>query len=196
MFKKFTCVIIFVLLLCSCSNTEKFENKFEEGYGYTSEVKMIVYGNKINSEYVVKQSVNNVHDFKIEAMDPVYLKGEVIIQANAKWKISHPGIKQEFSVSNILEINNYIVLGIIDSNLFSKKDITMKKLLYNGEMCNVFDYYIGLNMYKTNALLYLNKENIPVKLEIVDMNGVKKIQFLYNNFKFIKNFESGVFNIF
>lgn len=194
--KKIIYLLFLLILLSSCGRVKITSDKFKEGYGYTSDVKIIVYGNKVNNEYFVKQYVASASRFRIDCLAPDYIKGSMIILKNDKWKVSHSKIKLDYDFSKLLEADNYLVLGIIDSNFISNKNFKRSYVNIDNRAYEVLNYSYNLNTYRELVNLYIDKESsIPFKMEMVDINGTKRIEFIYNNFVFIKSFDENTFEV-
>ncbi len=79
--------------------------------------------------------------------------------------------------------NNIIILLVL-KNLFKKKFLNFFKLLQKKYFCNFFIVYKKINLYQLTLFL-----NNFIKLELDNLQNIKKICFFYNkylNFNFLK----------
>lgn len=192
--RKIILLLILLISISACGTAKVTKDKFNEGYGYISNVKIEVYGNKVNNEYEVKQFVKNATSIRIECLSPDYIKGSIIVFNNYKWKVSHSEIKLKYDFDKLLEADNYIVLGIVDTNYINNRNIKRSYKNIDNRTYEILSYDLNLNSYREKVNLYINKDSgKPMKMEMIDENGAIRIEYIYNNFEFTKSFDKNTF---
>jgi outer membrane lipoprotein-sorting protein len=86
---------------------------------YAANAEVTVYGLKENSKYVVKQYYKADDKFRVEAIEPEYLKGKVVIYNGKKCTIYHPLIGQTIRIDKDEDDNRFTNIGIIQKGVLS-----------------------------------------------------------------------------
>ncbi|MCX7884954.1 MAG: hypothetical protein N2448_08010 [Caloramator sp.] len=202
--KKFLIFIFFIfLLLCSCNkrNYDVFseaKNRLKNMKSYSALTHITVYGNKGIGEYEVKQYIIFPDKIRVETIHPSFLKGKITIFSDGKWKIYHPLINKSFEIENLRNIDQIVYLGIIQKDLFISDDSKYKFENKNDKKFIKISCKIPKESeYGKFAILYLDKDNFnPVMMEIVDNSQNVKVRVIYNDFKYNKNLDYSLFNLY
>ncbi|SKA87962.1 Outer membrane lipoprotein-sorting protein [Caloramator quimbayensis] len=164
---------------------------------YSTSAHITVYGNKGIGEYEVKQYCVFPDKFRVETIEPLFLKGKVTVFNDGKWKVYHPLIDKYFEIENLRNIDQIVYLGIIQKDLFVSSDSKYKFENKDDKDFIMISCRIPKESeYGKFAVLYLNKDNFnPVMMEIIDNSQNVKVRVNYNDFEYNKDFDDSLFKL-
>jgi outer membrane lipoprotein-sorting protein len=199
--KRFFLVILCVtLFLVSCKSKETTYNAHSKIMGiksYTADVKVTVYGTKVNSVYKMKHYYSAPDKLRIETEEPGFLKGQILIFNGKKWTTYNPLINMSFNADNLSKEDEFIFLGVIQKSIVNSEDTKYGIELKDGhEYLQVKSTIPDGNEYKKYVVLYMNKDDYtPVIMEILDNEGRTGVRIEYSNFIYNAPIESNCFTI-
>lgn len=198
--KKAVFIILMSMLLISCGVRDGNYNankKIAEMKTYTANAEITVYGTKNDSRYVVKQYYKADDKFRIETMEPEFLKGKIIIYNGKKCTIYHPLIGQTIEINGDEDDNRFTNLGIIQKGVLAGEKAEYKAIKRDGiEYTQVKCIISDGNKYRKYAILYLEKERyIPKVLEILDEKEKVVLLIKYSSFDYNCSMDDSLFKL-
>jgi outer membrane lipoprotein-sorting protein len=156
-----------------------------QSYIVTAEI--IIKGNKLVDNYIVKQYFKYPDRYRLEVLGPEDKKGKTTIYDGEKLMIHHPMINQIFETDSFKEVEDAVMFpGYFAGKLFTGEDAeySMKK---DGS-----DEYVAIkvrtpggNNYRRDQILYVDSETeIPVKMEVYDSAGNIVVTIYYKDFSY------------
>jgi outer membrane lipoprotein-sorting protein len=201
--KIFIPVVIAVILLQGCKKQVGSEFlKAQKMLGgletYTVTAEIIVRGNKVVENYVVKQYFKYPDRYRLEVVSPGDKCGKVTIYDGQRIVIYHPQIKQVYIMENFKEVEETGMFpGHFAKNLFSSENADYQVKKIGSDEYTVIKVEIpGGNNYRKYQVLYIdNKSTVPYKMEILDSNGNTAVTVHYKNFLYNNKIDDKLFTM-
>lgn len=194
-------IIVMTVFFQGCTKPE--ENEFSKVHkmlsgleNYTVTAEIIVRGNKLVGNYVVKQYFKYPDKYRLEVVSPEDKKGKVTLYDGERIWIHNPVINQTYVMENFKEVEECSMFpGHFAKNLFSgeKAEYSIKKDK-DGEFVAIRVEIPGVNSYRKYQILYFDKKQIvPVKMEILDSAGNVVVTVFYKDFTYNGEIEDRLF---
>ncbi len=180
------CIIITYKLLNSGNNIIKSDdNDILNISSYEATVEVQIFSNKNDNKYILKQKYHESNIFKQEILEPENFKGFSIIYDGTNLIIKNDGLGLESTYENyeVLSSNSLSLISFIEEYKNSEEikreeteEETIIKIKTNGN-----------NKYQRYKKLYISKKtNLPIKIEILDINENITVYILYKEIKLNK----------
>ena len=180
------CIIITYKLLNSGNNIIKSDdNDILNISSYEATVEVQIFSNKNDNKYILKQKYHESNIFKQETLEPENFKGFSIIYDGTNLIIKNDGLGLESTYENyeVLSSNSLSLISFIEEYKNSEEikreeteEETIIKIKTNGN-----------NKYQRYKKLYISKKtNLPIKIEILDINENITVYILYKEIKLNK----------
>jgi len=188
------------MLLTSCSGRNENYNankKIAEMKTYKAKAEIIVYGTKENAKYLVNQYYKADDKFRIETIEPEFLKGKIMVYNGKRCAIYHPLIDQTIEINGDEDDNRFTNLGIIQKGVLAGEKAEYNAIKRDGmEYIQVKCIISDGNKYRKYAILYLEKEGyIPKILEILDEKEKVVVLIKYSSFDYNCSVDDSLFKL-
>lgn len=198
--KRIAFIILISMLLTSCSGRDESYNankKIAEMKTYKANAEIIVYGTKENAKYLVNQYYKADDKFRIETIEPEFLKGKIMVYNGKRCAIYHPLIDQTIEINGDEDDNRFTNLGIIQKGVLAGEKAEYNAIKRDGmEYIQVKCIISDGNKYRKYAILYLEKEGyIPKILEILDEKEKVVVLIKYSSFDYNCSVDDSLFKL-
>lgn len=198
--KRIAFIILMSMLLTSCSGKNENYNankKIAEMTTYKARAEIIVYGTKENAKYLVNQYYKADDKFRIETIEPEFLKGKIMVYNGKRCAIYHPLIDQTIEINGDKDDNRFTNLGIIQKGVLAGEKTEYNAIKRDGmEYIQVKCTISDGNKYRKYAILYLEKEGyIPKILEILDEKEKVVVLIKYSSFDYNCSVDDSLFKL-
>lgn len=183
-------IIFLIFVLQGCTGTEKNEflnaSRMLAGidtYSVTAEI--IVQGNKMAENYVVRQYFKYPDKYRLEVVSPDDKKGKTTVyDGNCLW-IYHPLINQMFVLDNLKEVEETGMFpGYFAGSLFTGEEASYSIVSEDGgDYIAIKTVMQGGNNYRKHQVLYMDRKSYkPIRMEIYDSSETKVVTVYYKDF--------------
>lgn len=198
--KRIAFIILMSMLLTSCSGRNENYNankKIAEMKTYKAKAEIIVYGTKEDAKYLVNQYYKADDKFRIETIEPEFLKGKIMVYNGKRCAIYHPLIDQTIEINGDEDDNRFTNLGIIQKGVLAGEKAEYNAIKRDGmEYIQVKCIISDGNKYRKYAILYLEKEGyIPKILEILDEKEKVVVLIKYSSFDYNCSVDDSLFKL-
>lgn len=185
-------IVLMSILIAGCSQVRISEyvrvNKMLSGLDtYFCTAEIAVQGNKVVENYVVKQYFMYPDKYRLEVLSPEDKKGKLTIYDGSSLYISHPQIKQEFTLGDIKGLEDSGMFpGCFARNLLISEsaDYSIKKI-GNQKYVVIRAEIPDGNAYRKSQILYFDAESsMPCRMEILDSNDNVAVMVTYKDFNY------------
>lgn len=210
MWKKIYCaILVFCLLLTGCDKIapqksyKDVKKELDNIRSYTCEVLIKTSNNKSTVEYRHMHIYKKPDKFRVETIEPEALKGQVILFNGKTAYIYYPVIEQYMVTENLSgSIEHDAFIGSFVKHFEDNEKSSVNQNKFHMDKSGEVPYYVietkipGGSRYRDSERLWLDAaRRLPVKTEILDVEGKAVIQIFYSNFKTNINLDDKLFEI-
>lgn len=198
---KILMVALSLMIIMSACESNLTADRFREiqkklfemkSYKCTSEIKII--SNKNSIRYLVRQAYLHPSRFKVEVIEPEFMKGIVTLTNANETSVSNPNlsVNNTYISENIIKLNgNNMFLSYFFNNYVSSEKSDMK---ISNEKYILKAFIPSETDYMETEVLTVDRRGCPESLEIFDKQGRLKIEIKYKEFVMNPKIDEMVFN--
>jgi len=177
-----------MIIMSACGNRmsadrfQSIQKKLFELKSYKCIAEIRIVNNKNTTKYIVKQYYIHPSKFKVEVLEPEFIKGLLTISDGSETKVSNPNIdvNNTYVSESIIKLTgNNMLLTYFFSNYVSSEKSNME---ISGDKYRLKTYITSETDYMSAEILGISKEGYPESLEIFDKEGRLKLQIKYIEF--------------
>jgi len=177
-----------MIIMSACGNrltSDRFQSiqkkLFElKSYKCTAEIRIV--NNKNTTKYIVKQYYVHPSKFKIEVLEPEFIKGLLTISDGSETRVFNPklDVNNTYVSESIIKLtgNNMLLTYFFSNYVSSEKS----KMEISGGKYRLKTYIPSETDYMAAEILDISREGHPEILEIFDKEGRVKIEVKYTEF--------------
>jgi len=162
-----------------------------KSYKCVAEIKIV--SNKNSTRYLVNQLYLHPSKFKMEVIEPEFLKGILTVSNGNETRVSNPNLdtNNTYVSENLIKLtgNNLLITYFFSNYVNSEKS----KMEIAGERYRLKTYIPSETDYMETEILSINREGYPESLEMFDKEGRLKIGIKYREFVMNPRLEENIF---